>query len=320
MDASIVVLRSVFSLMSPAGPGGRLTVLIFHRVLPRQDPLFPDELTAQAFDAICAWLASWFNVLALDDAVVQMREGRLPSRAACITFDDGYADNHDVALPILQRHRLPATFFIATGFLNGGRMWNDTIIEAVRRCAKSDLDLRELDLESVPLRSLEDRKHAIGKLIDKIKYRPVADRVEITERIAILAEVAMPNDLMMTSDQVKAMRSAGMQIGAHTVSHPILARLNADECEREIQGSKDFLEQLLQERIGLFAYPNGKPGQDYTADNVAMVRDLGFDAAVCTAWGAARRGTDLFQLPRFSPWEVQRTRFGLRMMQNLWST
>ncbi len=317
MGATVVLLRKFFSLMSPAGASGRLTVLIFHRVLPRQDPLFPDELTAQAFDAICTWLASWFNVLALDDAVVKMREGRLPPRAACITFDDGYADNHDVALPILQRHRLPATFFIATGFLNGGRMWNDTIIEAVRRCAKSDLDLSELDLDSISLRSLEDRKRAIGKLIDKIKYRPVAERVAITERIAKLAEVAMPNDLMMTSDQVKSMRSAGMQIGAHTVSHPILARLTADQCEREIKGSKDYLEQLLQERIGLFAYPNGKPGEDYTPESVAIARKLDFDAAVSTQWGASRMGDDCFQIRRFTPWDKSRLRFGVRLLRNL---
>jgi peptidoglycan/xylan/chitin deacetylase (PgdA/CDA1 family) len=317
MDAKIVLLRSMFSLMSPAGDSGRLTVLIFHRVLPRQDPLYPDELTSQAFDSICAWMASWFNVLALDEAVVMMQEGRLPSRAACITFDDGYADNHDVALPILQRHGLPATFFVATGFLDGGRMWNDTIIEAMRRCAKSDLDLSGLGLDSISLRSLEDRRRAVGTLIDKIKYRPVEERVEMTERMAGLAEVELPNDLMMTSEQVRAMRSAGMQIGAHTVSHPILARLNAEQCEREIQGSKDFLEQLLQERIGLFAYPNGKPGEDYSAENVAIVQKLNFDAAVSTQWGTSQKGGDHFQIRRFTPWDKSRLRFGLRLLRNL---
>jgi peptidoglycan/xylan/chitin deacetylase (PgdA/CDA1 family) len=316
METAIVLLRSMLSLRSPEGPGGRLSVLIFHRVLPQYDPLFPDEICAPRFDSICAWLASWFNVLPLDEAVVKMRAGTLPARAACITFDDGYADNHDVALPILQRHGLCATFFIATGFLNGGRMWNDTIIEAIRRSTKSILDLSTLELGTFPLDSLAARKQAIAAVIDKIKYRSIDERIALTERAAELADVKLPQDLMMTSDQVRDMRRAGMQIGAHTVSHPILARLSADQCRQEIQGSKAFLEQLLQERIGLFAYPNGKPGEDYSAENMAIVQQLRFDAAVSTQWGASRQGDDIFAIKRFTPWDKARWRFGLRLLRN----
>ena len=87
-----------------------------------------------------------FNVIPLLDAVRHSAAGTLPPRAACITFDDGYADNAEVALPILQRHKLHATFFVATGFLNGGRMWNDTIIELVRRAPDGVLDFSAFGL------------------------------------------------------------------------------------------------------------------------------------------------------------------------------
>ena len=127
------MIKPLLTLLSPAGRRARLSVLIFHRVLPRPDPLFPGVIDAAGFDAICRWVKGWFNVLALDDAARRLRDGSLPERALAITFDDGYADNHDVALPILLRHGLPATFFIATGFLDGGRMWNDTVIESIRR-------------------------------------------------------------------------------------------------------------------------------------------------------------------------------------------
>jgi len=299
----MTMLKPLFQLASPAGARARLSVLIFHRVLPEPDPLFPDEMDARRFDALCGWLKSWFNVLPLDQAAAQLKAGTLPARAACITFDDGYADNCHVAMPILQRHSLTATFFIATGFLDGGRMWNDTIIETVRR--RADLSTNA------------DREAAITTLINQIKYLPVAERVATTEALAQKAQVQLPTNLMMTSADVKAMRQAGMQIGAHTVSHPILARLSRAEAAKEIGDSKRYLEELLGERISLFAYPNGKPGEDYSPESVDVVRSLGFDAAVSTQWGASRCGDDVLQIKRFTPWDKTRWRFGVRLLRNL---
>jgi len=296
------MLSSILKWSSPAGEGGRLSVLIFHRVLPQPDPLFPDEVDATRFNLICGWLKAWFNVLPLDQAVARLKSGTLPERAACITFDDGYADNYHVALPILQRHGLTATFFIATGFLDGGRMWNDTIIETVR--GRKDM-------------SIAERQTSIATHINAIKYRSVADRVAETEQLAWSANAQLPTNLMMTSAEVKSMRRAGMQIGAHTVSHPILARLTDEQALKEIGDSKLFLEDLLGERIGLFAYPNGKPGEDYSPQTVEVVRSLDFDAAVSTQWGASRMGDDLLQIKRFTPWDKTRMRFGLRLLRNL---
>jgi len=313
----MTLLKPLFQWMSPAGASAHLSVLIFHRVLPEPDSLFPDEMHARRFDALCSWLASWFNVLPLDKAVARLKAGTLPARAACITFDDGYADNPRVALPILQRHGLTATFFIATGFLDGGRMWNDTIIETVRGCKVPELDLSSLGLGHYALGAINDRQAAIAALINQIKYRPIQERISITEQLAHLAQVQLPQDLMMTSQEVKAMRQAGMQIGAHTVSHPILARLTDDQARQEIGDSKRFLEQLLGEPVGLFAYPNGKPGEDYSPQTVEVVRSLGFDAAVSTRWGASGTGDDLFQIRRFTPWDQTRLRFGARMLGNL---
>ena len=313
----MMLMKTAAQWLSPAGPSARLSVLIFHRVLPVPDPLFPDEMHARRFDELCGWLKSWFTVLPLDEAVAKLNTGTLPERAACITFDDGYADNHDVAMPILQRHGLSATFFIATGFLDGGRMWNDTIIESVRSCKVPILDLSSLDLGRHVVASIDEKKAAINSLISQIKYRTFEGRITVTEQLASLAGVHLPQDLMMTSHKVKAMRHAGMQIGAHTVSHPILARLTDEQARQEISDSKNCLEQLLGERVGLFAYPNGKPGEDYSPQSVDIVCSLGFDAAVSTAWGTHRAGDDLFQMRRFTPWDQGKLRFGVRMLANL---
>ncbi|MBP7780341.1 MAG: polysaccharide deacetylase family protein [Burkholderiaceae bacterium] len=311
------MLKQLLQWFSPSGEKARLSILIFHRVLPIPDPLFPDEMHTRRFKEVCGWLKSWFNVLPLDEAVAHLKANTLPARAACITFDDGYADNFDVAMPILQSHGLTATFFIATGFLDGGRMWNDTIIETIRGSVAPTLDFSALGLGQYPNTTVAEKQCAISNLIDQIKYRPVAERIAITEQLAQLARAKVPQDLMMSSQQVKAMRQAGMQIGAHTVSHPILARLTDEQARDEIATSKTCLEQLLGERVGLFAYPNGKPGEDYSPRTVEIVRKLGFDSAVSTQWGSSTSGDDLFQIRRFTPWDQSRTMFGLRMLSNL---
>jgi len=319
-------MKPLFHLLSPAGARARLTVLIFHRVLRQPDPLFPDEVDAARFDQLLGWVKRWFNVLPLDAAIQRLNDGSLPARAAALSFDDGYADNHDVALPLLRQHGLPCSFFIATGFLDGGRMWNDTLIEAVRRSTLPSLDLRGLvdgrgaDLGVHGLGDEADRRTALGRLIERVKYLPPEPRVACVDAIAARAEVTPPGDLMMSSAQVRALRVAGMQIGAHTVSHPILATLDAQRAADEIGRSRDTLQTLLGEKVGLFAYPNGKPGTDYRPEvHPALVRELGFDAAVSTRWAAARRGDDLFQIPRFTPWDRGQLKFGLRLARQLTS-
>ena len=317
-----MLFRQSFALMSPAGQGARLQVLIFHRVLPSADPLFPQEVDAARFDRICGWLRAWFNVLPLDEAVRRLSAGTLPARSLAITFDDGYADNHDIALPILRRHGLTATFFIATGYIDGGRMWNDTIIESLKHTALDAIDLQDvqgLSFGTHSLRTPGERRAAIDAIIPRIKHLPAARRQSAADDIARCAKAVLSNDLMMTSDQVIALHRGGMQIGAHTVTHPILALLGAEEACAEIVASRQSLEHLLGAPVRLFAYPNGQPGQDYSAQTVAIARAAGFDAAVTTAWGSSDSRTDRFEIPRFTPWDRTRMRFGARLLGNLLS-
>jgi peptidoglycan/xylan/chitin deacetylase (PgdA/CDA1 family) len=313
----VSALAPLFRLLSPPGARARLSILIFHRVLPAPDPLFPDLPDAQRFDEILGWMKSWFNVLPLDHAVRQLRTGTLPARAAAITFDDGYADNFTVALPILLRRNLTATFFIATGFLDGGRMWNDTIIEAIRHCRLPAVDLGDIGLGHHVMATAHQRRAVIETLIGGAKYLPADQRHALADQIAERAGVEPPTDLMMSSQDVQQLRHAGMQIGAHTISHPMLTKLTCDDARYEIAQGKARLEDLLQERVGLFAYPNGKLGKDYVEEHATLVREIGFDAAVSTNWGAASRDSDFMQLPRFTPWDRNRFFFGGRLAANL---
>lgn len=312
-----MLIRTALSVLSPAGPRSRLSILIFHRVLDEPDPLFPDEVDSRRFDEMMGWVAGWFNVLPLDEAVKRLKQGDLPARAAAITFDDGYADNWLNAVPILQKHGLHATFFIAAGFLDGGRMWNDTLIESVRNTRAAQIDLSWLGKPTLALDSIAEKRTALDALIPAIKHMVASERDAAVARVAASCAAVLPDDLMLTTAQLRALRSAGMGVGAHTVSHPILARIDAATAHREIAESRERLEELLGERCGLFAYPNGKLGQDYLPAHVEMVRSIGFDAAVSTNWGASNTAADEFQLRRFTPWDQSRSRFAFRLARNL---
>jgi peptidoglycan/xylan/chitin deacetylase (PgdA/CDA1 family) len=313
-------MKPLFAALSPAGPAGCLSTLIFHRVLDRPDPLFPEEIDAARFDTLCGWLRNWFNVLPLDEAVQRLAAGTLPARAAAITFDDGYEDNHRVALPILERHGLNATFFVSTGFLDGGCMWNDVVIEALRAAPGPRLDLRRVEGAELGEHALPDaaaRRAAIDAVIGRVKYLEPTLRLQVVHAVAQAAGLATLPQPMMQAAQVKALADRGMRVGAHTVQHPILARLPDGAALSEISQGKARLEAIVGRPVTLFAYPNGKPGTDYSAATVALARRAGFAAAVSTAWGVSRQDTCRFQLPRFTPWDRGRLRFALRLAANM---
>ena len=314
----LLPLRLCARGLSPGGRWGRLTTLIYHRVLAETDPLQPEILDTAAFEAQLRMVRSLFQVVPLGQAIEALKAGRLPARCACITFDDGYADNLTHALPVLQRLRLHATFFIATDYLDGGQMFNDTIIEAVRDAPAGEHDLTRLGLARFTLRSKADRIGAIARILHGVKYLPFSERAERVDEIARQLGGAPPSkQLMMTTAQLRELHAAGMEIGAHTASHPILARLEDTEARDDIERGKHRLEDLLSAEIRLFAYPNGRPGQDYGAPHVRMLRELGFAGAVSTATGVATRSTDHYQLPRFTPWSRNTARSALMLLRNL---
>ncbi len=305
-------LKSLQWLMSVAGARKNFPILIYHRVLPKRDPLQPWEPDAATFQWQMELLAKNFTVLTITDAISKLRDGTLPPRTACVTFDDGYADNATVALPVLREVGIPATFYIATGFLNGGRMWNDSIIEFFRTFTGEKLDLSAEGLGVYDVSTDSVKNAALQKILPRLKYLPPAERQEKVD--FIVKQDTLPNNLMMTTDMVQKMHVSGMEIGAHTVTHPILACVSASVAKQEIMDSKSCLENIIGEKVRSFAYPNGRLGQDYLARHAITVQELGFDSAVSTTWGSVNSQSDFWQLPRFTPWDQRPSRFLLRLL------
>jgi peptidoglycan/xylan/chitin deacetylase (PgdA/CDA1 family) len=142
----------------------------------------------------------------------------------------------------------------------------------------------------------------------------------LAEQVAEVARVRPSGSLMMTSAQAAGLAQAGFALGGHTVNHPILAQLDPAAARHEIARGRERVEELAGSRVGLFAYPNGRPGQDYGAAAIRLVSELGFEGAVSTSRGVARVGSDPFQIPRFTPWDLRPLRFTAQLASNLLHT
>ncbi len=308
------LLAKVGGYAFPDSVHSRLSVLIFHRILKEPDPLLPYEITAKQFAAEIAALAKHFTILPLDEGLARLRNNTLPPFALCLTFDDGYRDNYTIALPILQSLGIKATFFIASSYLDGGRMWNDTLLTIVRRWPDEMIDLTDWGIPRIPMQDLAQRQQAWGLLFRWMRRIGTRGRNEMLDRLVRQLPEHLPTDLMMTREQVRQLQRDGMEIGCHTCSHPILTRLPDDAARAEIVDSKRELEELTQAEVRYFAYPNGTPGDDYGMRDVNLVAAAGFNAAFSTSWGVVTRDWDQFQIPRFTPWDRNLSRFTARFI------
>lgn len=294
--------------------GNRVCIVNYHRILEAADPLLVSDPDVATFRWQMKVLADCFNVLTLDAALAGLASGKLPPRAVCITFDDGYRSTHDLALPILRQFNLPATVFVATGFVGEGNMWNDRILESVRIMKEQQLDLSEFGLGSFALDSVGAKLHSVERLTEGAKYLPPPGRQALIEHLDALAKIES-HGLMVTDDMIRALAAHGVEIGAHTISHPILTKLSDKDALYEMAESKRELEAIIKRPVRYFAYPNGKVGMDFDERHVAMARQAGFAAAFTTAMGAARASDDLFALPRSRPWDNSPPLFALRLLR-----
>jgi peptidoglycan/xylan/chitin deacetylase (PgdA/CDA1 family) len=310
------VLRVLEHRAAVRKPG--LTVLTYHRIAEPAANLFYDPVISATPDAFCAqieWLCSHFQVLTLDELAKRIQTGspwREPT--ALVTFDDGYRDNLEQAVPILQEHDVPATFFIPTSFLDSAELpWWDVVAYIVKQTqlrrfvvktvADDAASSLEINLETM------SRSRAIMLIIRAVLDEAVDDARKFLDRLAACAQVAVDADalgrsLFMSWPQLRHLASLGprLAVGSHSVNHRNLARLDDDSQLREVAGAKHVLEAQLGCEIYAFAYPYGWPGT-YTHRTKAIVAEAGY----CLAF-TSREGTDRFE--NFDPLEISRLGVG----------
>ncbi|MFT3717868.1 polysaccharide deacetylase family protein [Pseudorhodoferax sp.] len=309
------MLSPLFNMLSH----GKLSVLLFHKVPLQVDPLVPHEPDLATVQGVLEAVGRLFRVLPLADAVVALRAGTLPRRAACITFDDGYQDWVPGVMPVLQRLGMHATFFVTTGQFQGVPVWSERIVHAVRQAnvAMTILDLERPGLRDLPMQGPVARSQTVARVGAKLKYMRLSEREEALQHLESLCGVMCQTTPVMPVADLRALHAAGFGIGAHTISHPILRRCDSQEAYREIAASREDLEGLVGGRVDGFAYPNGQFGRDLDVSHVDMVRRAGYRYAVTTDWGVARAGQSVFQLPRFTPWGPSFAKMAWQFARNM---
>jgi peptidoglycan/xylan/chitin deacetylase (PgdA/CDA1 family) len=266
----------------------RLTVLNYHRIEPKEQQrgagMFQPNISAtpEQFVEQISYLKNFYNPISLDHLLTWLQGNEsLPDFPALVTFDDGYRDNFIHAAPILQRQNCPAVIFLTTGYINKkqGFYWD------VSAYCFTWTNRRVVDL---PLLGKRTRSRVTGwnsvlkEWVEKLKLSNESEKQQAMLNLPSLLEVEVPDDAfaraMMTWDEVRELQSKGISFGAHTVSHPILARIPLEQAAREMTESKQRIEHELNLPTRAFAYPNGQR-TDITPEIETLAKQVEFEAA-----------------------------------------
>ncbi len=276
---------------------GTLTILMYHRVLPpdlwTNAPLVNLVMPEPAFRAQMELLASSFAPVRLDEGLRALRENAVRGRAlVAVTFDDGYADNHAFAAPVLRKLSIPATFFLVAGHLGtDAELWFD---RAARLFAGARPDQLAHAAKSVaaPLPANASRAEfmAVLKTLAPEARDAMLDAIPLSPATPPRGEL----DRLMSFEQARDLARAGHEIGSHTLTHPILTTLTPDHLRREITESKLLLERELGQPVAGFCPPNGS----YDDTTLNAIRLAGYQYAPTTRFGRVADASSPFTLPR----------------------
>ncbi|MCC7522723.1 polysaccharide deacetylase family protein [Candidatus Uhrbacteria bacterium] len=262
-----------------------LQFLLYHGVRPDSDRESPDirkkHVSERQFRQNIRWVKRWMNPVSMKQASGWLKgEDTLPKRAVCVTFDDGYADNATTAAKILRDEGVPAIFYLTTGFIDGTHaLWVDRFENAFRKInpdPKADEKLRA-EFKKLP----ED--------VRETKLRELEERTGASQ--------LFPLQKPMTWEQASDLLEQGFEIGAHTITHPILAACAAERMEHEILGSKKRIEEKLGNNCRHFAFPNGQPS-DWNDAVVNTIKHAGYETCLTTIDGKVHKHDDPFLLKR----------------------
>jgi peptidoglycan/xylan/chitin deacetylase (PgdA/CDA1 family) len=291
-----------------------LVVLNYHRIGQSGHSLLDHALwsaTQDDFDAHVRMLKSHFDVIGIDDLTTAIGdaardETRRKQRFAMLTFDDGYIDNYELAFPVLQAHDATATFFLTTGFVSDRRLgWWDEIAWMVRSSPRRTVRLSSPWFKDAAEVSTEPACNLTWQLLRTFYSLPGHETASYLNWIAEAtgsgrAPSILSDTLWMNWDQVNEMASAGMSIGAHSVTHPVLSRLSAEEQLFEVLESRLVIEQAIGRTVTAFSYPVGRR-DTFNVDTRKALSEAGFDWAFSYYGGYVSGQTvDRFDIPRFA--------------------
>jgi peptidoglycan/xylan/chitin deacetylase (PgdA/CDA1 family) len=304
--------RLIRPLRSRLWPGA--LVVGYHRIADLYSDPHRLAVSPERFDQHMAILSRICQPLPLVRLAQNLRESFLPKRAVAVTFDDGYRDNLVHAKPILQRHGVPATVFVASGYTRSGKeFWWDELAKLV---CDGRLDVGSVQIswqgrpQSWQVETAPQRNEAHLQIHRLMLFAREEERIDLlTQLRPQLGPGAAPpsHSFPMTEQDLCDLVGGGLvDVGAHTVTHPNLASLTPETQKHEILQSRQDLEQILGKPVSVFAYPYGWPTTNFTDETPTIVAQAGFACACTICPGIIRTNTDAYRLPRFmvGNWEA----------------
>lgn len=285
----------------------RAVILGYHRIADTTWDPFDLSVTPQHLAAQFDFLHKHTIPISLQELLQYIRQRKIPKRAVVVTFDDGYLDTLTCAKPLLEYYQIPATIFITTGNL-GREYWWDELARLVGPPAELPSLLRNLgglqafrphDSSQMSIDGGESKRRAqlAISLFQRMLSLDYAGRELIFSQLRAgpqaPSEVARARG-MTPAELAQLAASDLIDIGAHSVTHPLLAHMPVAAQQAEMQQSKDTLRKLLDRPIEFFSYPNGSTNQEV----IASVRAVGFACACASHPDTAWNGSNLLCLPR----------------------
>jgi len=280
--------------------GRYLTVLCYHRVMDIDSSFpFDSDLVSASTDQFkdqLEFISSNFNVInfRLLHDYLRRQNGNFPENPLIITFDDGYIDNYQIAYPMLREFGLTATMFVTAGFIGENRVfWWDKIAYIIKKT-----EIRSFHIESpleisIDINDFPDRQECAGKMIKKAKELSDRQKEHLIEQLSEQLEVSPPEgdlNYVMSWDQLREMNGEGIEIGAHSVNHPIISNVDQSRLKKEVRDSR----QRIEEKIGAEVITFGSPGRGimdsrererFTSALREEIRNSGYDFSTMYRWG-----------------------------------
>jgi peptidoglycan/xylan/chitin deacetylase (PgdA/CDA1 family) len=300
MKQQMLNLMQAMGLFAPfrIANRGKALIVTYHRFT---DGDTGSKTTARAFAEQLDYLTRHYEVVPLSFIAERLRAGRLPANVAAITIDDGYSDAYEIAFPLLCRRNLPATIFVVTDFVDQKKwLWTDKlrylITHAGARTIEGTLLEHEFCVEFERGESVFRAADKVNSLLKAIKDD--AKEAAIARMAAAfgvdLPDAPPPEYASVTWDQLREMSRAGVEIGSHTATHPILPNISLEQVRRELMESRRRIAAEINCPVELFCYPNG----DYNNAVISEVERAGYSCAVTVACGLNDRHTSPLRLKR----------------------
>lgn len=261
----------------------KVLVLYYHRINQIKNDPFELCVSAENFEEQIKFLKEQYHILRFEDNWNKADNGIV------ITFDDGYADNLYIALPILKKYQVPATIFISSGQIEKNEInWWDELYELIVVHNHNDIIEIADEQYGCTWKTYDDELklncfYAIHKLIKH--YIDIDKRDSIMKQLrrqVCITSFSDEYDLLTKEDISKLSKEKLVTIGGHTVSHSSLGRLSKEQQEKEIKDNIYYLENLIEKNINVFSYPFGAVDIDINSDTIEICKKLGINKAATT--------------------------------------